>query len=104
LPAVSAPHIWIQLAFFILFAAFIHAYQPTFWPCPPTLQGESAAAASIGLINCIAGLGGFVGPFIMGYLVTRTGSFVSGLEWLLVNLFLGGILVLYVRRSHAVAK
>jgi MFS-type transporter involved in bile tolerance (Atg22 family) len=75
-----------------------------FGVAPQSPQGESAAAASLGLINCIAGLGGFVGPFSMGYLVTRTGSFVSGLEWLLVNLFLGGILFLYVRRSHAVAK
>jgi hypothetical protein len=34
---------------------------------------------------------------MMGYLVTRTGSFVSGLVWLLVNLFLAGILVLLIR-------
>jgi ACS family tartrate transporter-like MFS transporter len=93
----SAPHIWIQLVFFILFAAFVHAYQPTFWALPTTFLGESAAAASIGLINCIGGLGGFVGPFIMGYLVTRTGSFSSGLVWLVVNLFLAGILVLCLR-------
>jgi MFS transporter, ACS family, tartrate transporter len=99
-----ASHIWIQLVFFILFAAFINAYQPTFWALPTALLGETAAAASIGLINCLGGLGGFVGPFIMGYLVTRTGSFASGLTWLLVNLFLGGILVLYVRRSPAAAR
>lgn len=104
LALVSAPHIWTELVFFILFAAFVHAYQPTFWALPTTLLGESAAAASIGLINCIGGLGGFVGPFIMGYLVTRTGSFASGLCWLLVNLLLGGILVLCVRRSLAVVK
>jgi hypothetical protein len=33
----------------------------------------------------------------MGYLVTRTGSFVSGLAWLLANLFLAGILILCIR-------
>ncbi len=97
-------HIWVQLIFFILFAAFVHAYNPTFWALPTALLGESAAAASIGLINCIGGLGGFVGPFIMGYLVTRTGSFASGLAWLLVNLFLGGILVLCVGRSQVTLK
>ena len=100
LALAAAPHIWIQLVFFILFAAFVHAYQPTFWALPTALLGESAAAASIGLINCIGGLGGFVGPFVMGYLVTRTGSFASGLAWLLVNLFLGGILVLQVGRGQ----
>jgi D-galactonate transporter len=93
----SAPHVWIQLVFFILFAAFMNSFQPTFWTLPTAFLGESAAAASIGLINCIGGLGGFVGPFIMGYLVTRTGSFASGLVWLLVNIFLAGILVLCLR-------
>jgi D-galactonate transporter len=104
LALAAAPHVWIQLVFFVLFAAFVHAYQPTFWALPTALLGESAAAASIGLINCIGGLGGFVGPFIMGYLVTRTGSFASGLAWLLVNLFLGGVLVLCVGRRHVIAK
>ncbi|MFI5071004.1 MAG: MFS transporter, partial [Terriglobales bacterium] len=83
--------------FFILFAAFINAYQPTFWTLPSKFLGESAAAASIGLINCVGGLGGFVGPSIMGYLVTRTGSFASGLFWLVANIFLGGILILCLR-------
>ena len=98
LAIAAAPHIWTQLVFFILFAAFVHAYQPTFWALPTTLLGESAAAASIGLINCIGGLGGFAGPFIMGYLVTRTGTFKSGLVWLIGNLFVAGILVLCVGR------
>ena len=98
LAIISGPHIWIGLCFFILFAALVHAYQPTFWALPSTFLGESAAAASIGLINCVGGLGGFAGPFIMGYLVTRTGSFSSGLFWLVANLFLGGILVLCLKR------
>jgi hypothetical protein len=33
----------------------------------------------------------------MGYLVMRTGSFVSGLAWLLANLLLAGILILCIR-------
>jgi ACS family tartrate transporter-like MFS transporter len=64
---------------------------------PTTILSESAAAASVGLINSIGSLGGFVGPFVMGYLMTRTGSFVSGLAWLLANLCLAGILILCIR-------
>jgi ACS family tartrate transporter-like MFS transporter len=100
---VAGANLWMQLAFFIVFAAFMNAYQPTFWTLPTTFLGESAAAASIGLINCVGGLGGFAGPFIMGYLVTRTGSFAAGLAWLVVNLFLGGILILCLRRASAIS-
>jgi MFS transporter, ACS family, tartrate transporter len=88
---------WVQLEFFALFAACVHAYQPCFWALPTITLGESAAAASIGLINAIGNLGGFVGPFILGYLVTRTGSFRGGLVWLLANLVVAGILVLFLR-------
>jgi len=90
-------HLWTQLAFFVVFAACVHAYQPTFWPFPSTLLGESAAAASIGMINALGNLGGFVGPFILGYLSNRTGSFVPGLAWLVGSMLVGGILVLCLR-------
>ena len=98
---LSAHHIfWLQFAFFIGVAAFVHGYMPSFWALPTEFLGESAAAASIGLINSVGGLGGFVGPFIIGYLVTRTGTFASGLLWLVVNLFLAGILVLFLRKPQ----
>jgi MFS transporter, ACS family, tartrate transporter len=99
----SGSHLWTQLGFFSIFAACVYAYQPCFWALPTITLGEYAAAASIGLINAIGNLGGFVGPFVLGYLATRTGSFTPGLVWLLVSLVLAGILVLCVRgfRHHA---
>jgi D-galactonate transporter len=90
-------HVWVQLGFFTVFAACLYSYQPCFWALPTIALGESAAAACIGLINSLGNLGGFAGPFIVGYLVTRTGSFTSGLFWLLFNLLSAGILVLCLR-------
>jgi nitrate/nitrite transporter NarK len=58
--------------------------------------GESAAAASIGLINSVGNLGGFVGPMLMGHLVTRTRSFDVGLLFLVGSLCLSGILMIAV--------
>jgi ACS family tartrate transporter-like MFS transporter len=94
---VSGAHIWVQLGFFTLLAICVHAYQPCFWALPTMTLGESAAAASIGLINSLGNLGGFVGPYIVGYLVTKTGSFNLGLVWLMASLFGAGILVLCLR-------
>jgi MFS transporter, ACS family, tartrate transporter len=94
---ISGFHLWIQLGCFTVFAACVYAYQPCFWALPTSALGESAAAASIGLINSLGNLGGFAGPFIVGCLVTRTGSFTSGLAYLLVSLLVAGILVLRLR-------
>jgi len=94
---LSASHLWVQLGFFTVLAACIYGYQPCFWPLPTIILGDSAAAVSIGMINSLGNLGGFAGPFIMGYLVTRSGSFTSGLVWLMGSLLAAGILILYLR-------
>jgi MFS transporter, ACS family, tartrate transporter len=97
LAILSGSRFWVQLEFFTVFAACVHAYQPCFWALPTITLGKSAAAASIGMINALGNLGGFVGPMVMGYFVTKTGSFSSGLVWLLVNLVAAGIVVLLLR-------
>ena len=100
----SSPHIWIQLSFFVLFAACVHGYQPSFWALPSTILSESAAAASIGLINSVGNLGGFVGPMVMGYLAHRTHSFSAGLLYLVASLFVSGGLMLAVGRQVPVGQ
>jgi ACS family tartrate transporter-like MFS transporter len=67
---------------------------PSFWALPTAILSESAAAASIGLINSVANLGGFAGPFFIGYLRTRTNSFAPGLVLLLISMVLSGMLAL----------
>jgi nitrate/nitrite transporter NarK len=86
----------LSVALFTVVGAFYFAYHPAFWSLPSMFLGESAAAASIGLINSVGNLGGFVGPMLMGYLVTRTRSFHVGLLFLVGSLCLSGILMLAV--------
>jgi ACS family tartrate transporter-like MFS transporter len=61
---------------------------------------ESAAAASIGLINSLGNLGGSVGPAMMDYLVSRTRSFNAGLLYSVGNLALLSILMIAVGAAH----
>jgi ACS family tartrate transporter-like MFS transporter len=63
---------------------------------PTLFLSESAAAASIGLINSVGNLGGFVGPMVMGYLAGRTHSFAAGLWYLVGSLVMSGLLMLAV--------
>ena len=52
---------------------------PTFWPLPTAMMTGTAAAGGIALINSVGNLGGFVGPYLMGLIRDRTGSFAAGL-------------------------
>jgi MFS transporter, ACS family, tartrate transporter len=90
----------LSVAMFSLMGAGYFAFHPGFWPIPTQFLSESAAAACIGLINSVGNLGGFVGPMMMGYLVTRTKSFAAGMLYLVGSLFLSSILMLLVKAGR----
>ena len=79
-----------------LATACVWTYLPPFWALPTTILSEAAAAASIGFINSVGNLGGFAGPYAVGYLQTATGSTHAGMMTLVGSLFLAGILVLQI--------
>ena len=91
----------LVVAAFCVVAAGVDGYFPGFWPLPTAFLTESAAAASIGLINSFGNLGGFVGPYILGYVRTATNSFNIGLACLAVSMVLGAACVLSVRSHRA---
>lgn len=49
------------------------AFAP-YWCIPPMLLRGSAAAAGIALVNALGNLGGFLGPYAMGWFIDVTGS------------------------------
>jgi MFS transporter, ACS family, tartrate transporter len=95
----------VAVTLFTLVGGCYFSFHPCFWAVPTVFLTESAAAASIGLINSLGNLGGFVGPLMMGYLVHRTHSFQAGLLYLVGSLCLSGILMLAIGagRGHVSA-
>jgi MFS transporter, ACS family, tartrate transporter len=72
----------LTIGCFMVAFAGIKSYQPAFWSLPSLFLTESAAAASIGLINSVGNLGGFMGPYVLGQVEKLTGSFVGGIYFL----------------------
>jgi ACS family tartrate transporter-like MFS transporter len=96
--SVSASgNLWAGLAFLILAGACTMAFMPSFWSLPTAFLSESAAAASIGLINSVGNLGGFVGPYFVGFLRNLTGSFTFSMIFMIVALLFSAALVLTLR-------
>lgn len=67
-----------------------------FWTLATSFVHGVGAAAGIALINSIGNVGGFVGPFGIGYLRDATNSYSAGLIAIGVIVLLGGALVLAV--------
>lgn len=63
---------------FIILAAGIYSAINVFWAVPPQLLAGASAAAGIGVINSIGNLSGFVGPYLTGFLDSKTGSYAPG--------------------------
>ena len=49
------------------------------------LGRHSGAVGGIAMINCIGNLGGFVGPFMVGWIKDATGGFAGALCFLAVT-------------------
>ena len=62
---------------------------PLFWGLPTAFLGGAAAAAGIATINSIGNLGGFVSPYVVGWLRDATSSAATGMYVIVVVLLLG---------------
>src|SRR5271166_2931554 len=73
--------------------------QPPFWAMPSEFLTGQKAAAGIAAINSIGNLGGFLGPFLIGWARQATGSFTAGLMISAVTLLASAMFVISLRRS-----
>ena len=66
----------------VLFSAVAvgnYSFLPIFFSLPGEFLAGSSAAAGIALVTSVTNLGGFAGPFTVGLIRQRTGSFYPGL-------------------------
>ncbi|AEN90314.1 putative permease transmembrane protein [Priestia megaterium WSH-002] len=61
------------------------------------ILSPATAAVGIAIINSIGNLGGFVGPYAVGWLKDSTGNMQSGLIFLSIILIIAFILVLAMK-------
>jgi MFS transporter, ACS family, tartrate transporter len=104
LSILSGDHIALVIAFFCLVGFSFQAYLPVLWTLPTAFLGKAAAATAIGTINSFGNLGGFVGPYIFGYLKTATGRYESGLWFLTGCMLVAGLLATRLRVEKANVK
>jgi sugar phosphate permease len=87
-------------AYVALCLALIGVYAPfgVWWSYPTTFLTGTAAAGAIGLINSLGNVGGFIGPYMTGYLKDKTGNYSAAWMLLAVCLAISGRLMLSLGR------
>jgi nitrate/nitrite transporter NarK len=77
--AIVTSNVWISLSWITLALIGITSARAIFWTIPTRFLTGMAAAGGLAFINSIGTLGGFVGPYAVGWLRDATGSFDAGL-------------------------
>jgi ACS family tartrate transporter-like MFS transporter len=97
LAPLTQGHLFLTIACFMFAYVGFKAYMPAFWSLPNLFLAEAAAAGSIGLINSVGNLGGFLGPYVLGRVQKMTGSFVGGIYFLCVSMALSAMIIFFLR-------
>ena len=93
----------LALAALCVGAVGLYSATPPFWSLPTAFLRGAGAAAGIGLVNSVGNLGGFVGPYVMGWMQGASGDFRIGLRVLAVSALCSGLLVFDSARSGQVS-
>jgi MFS transporter, ACS family, tartrate transporter len=75
-----------------------------FWALPTRFLSGQAAAGGIALINTVASVGGFVGPYAIGLVRKFTGGFAGGMIFLAVLMLIGAGAALLLRNAPVLAE
>ncbi|HEY4265073.1 MAG TPA: MFS transporter [Micropepsaceae bacterium] len=99
--ALHAPSL-VLIALAVAAIGICSALAP-FWAMPPQFLSGRGAAAGIAAINAVGNLGGFIGPYAVGWAKESTGSYAGGMAILAVSLLAAAVLVLAMGRSRRLA-
>jgi ACS family tartrate transporter-like MFS transporter len=83
----------LTMVCFTIGATGMKAYMPAFWSLPSLFLTASAAAGSIGMINSIGNLGGFLGPYMLGTFHQQFKSYDYGLYFIAGTSLLSAALI-----------
>ena len=77
----------------------IYGSRVAFWPMPSVFLTGTAAAGAIAMINAVGNLGGYFGPFVVGWVKESTKTFSSGLYFLAACSLMAAIITFFAARA-----
>ncbi|MGA2730996.1 MAG: MFS transporter [Syntrophobacteraceae bacterium] len=89
----------VSMLFFTIAVMGIYGSFGPFWSIPASFLTSTAAAGAIAMINSIGNLGGFAGPYVMGFIRDATGSFDGGIMFLVACMLTAAGLLMMLRKT-----
>lgn len=89
----------IEIGLISLVSIFIQGHMPSYYSIPSLVLVKELDGPARGLMAVAMGLGSFVGPYVVGYLITLTGSTKAGMYFLTTMLVIGGLSTLMLPKN-----
>jgi hypothetical protein len=84
---------------FSLAAFNFYALLPVLYTYPTTRLSGASLAAGLAFLNTVGLFGGFIGPYVMGFIEGATGSKIAGLWFVVGMCIIGALLTLGLKRG-----
>ncbi|KZL92565.1 MFS transporter [Clostridium magnum] len=94
----------LSFIFTCVTAVGVYVGMGVWWTVPTAFLSGEAAAGATGLINSIGNIGGWIGPYLIGFIKTHTGSYTGGYLYLSFSLVVAGILMLTLKKEAPTSK
>lgn len=97
----SAPSTGIVI--FAVFIVAIGTYSPmgTWWTIPTSFLTGTAAAGATGLINSVGNIGGWIGPYAIGWVKDTTGGPEGAFYALAISMLISAVMVFCLKKGKA---
>ncbi len=100
LGTTTTTSVLFSVTLWCLAAAGICSLWGPFWSLPNEFLAGFSVALGIALVNSIGNLGSFAGPYAMGVINKKTGSFHGGLAVAGVSLFISAMLLMALPKEN----
>ncbi len=87
-------NLWLGMIALCIANAGLLSFPPLFWSMPTAVLGQAAAAVGIAWISAFGNLGGFFGPYVVGFLKQASGGMTLPIFSMVGCLVLGIVLTM----------
>ena len=101
LPTAGSPV--VSIAILSVLAAGIYSFIAPFYSMPSDFLTGLSAASGIALINSVANVGAFVGPYVIGVINEKTGGLNGGMVFTGISLLVCATLTLLLPKKRSAA-
>ena len=94
-------YMWFSYGLICVTGLLSKAVESPYWTMPSIVFQPGVAGGATGILNGVGNFGGFIGPVLLGVLMTKSGNMEYGIDTLAAIVAIGGFLTMLLPKTTA---